>query len=152
MVRLRIEPYSLVQGWYSGFFPTLPILAIDKPARLADQLLLARRAKDGHIGLIDGKVGLSAARLKRSAAGFTNQGLFAKTALDHGRSWHETEVRKSSFPVRLPARTRGRKQKPAAAKKKLGVPLVIFSFLRSAWERESKKLFISRQPRSPWRG
>src|SRR5439155_18827045 len=45
--------------------------------------LLALRARDFHVGLIGAQVGFAAARMKWTATGFANQGLFAKAAFDH---------------------------------------------------------------------
>ncbi len=64
-------------------FLTLLVFTIDEAAGLANELLLTLGTGNGHVGLVDSHMGLFSAWLKRSAAGFTDEWLFAKAALDH---------------------------------------------------------------------
>jgi hypothetical protein len=65
-------------------FRALFILTVDKAACLANQLLLTLRTGNRHIGLIDGNMDVATPWLERPSASFTDEWLFAKTALDHG--------------------------------------------------------------------
>ncbi len=79
------------RGWtdkplapHSGLRIAFPFLAIHKTTGFANQQLLAIRAVNLHIRLVDGDMGFALARVKRPATRFAHQGAFAKAALDHG--------------------------------------------------------------------
>ena len=61
------------------------IFPVNISAGFADQDLLTFGAGDLHVGLVGAEVGFTAAGAEGPAAGFTNQRLLAKAALDHLR-------------------------------------------------------------------
>jgi hypothetical protein len=65
----------------SPFFVTF--VAVDKSTSLTNEQLLALRARNGHVRLVEGEMDLITPRTERAGTRFAKEGLLTETAPDH---------------------------------------------------------------------